>query len=143
MEMACWRNTQQVNGLSMNDDNLLYRQIHPSWITEGEVGSLAFRPSKKDEGKLSVHDGEQVEAIDSWSHYTRVENFESVGVMAVTVGECKSLGLSVNPAPKLLTPFHCEIDFTEFSGNQRKIKSQQLADFAKKRGWQYRSEVLA
>ena len=126
----------------MNDDNLLYRQIHPSWITEGEVGSQAFRPSKKDEGKLSVHDGEQVEAIDSWSHYTRVENFESVGVMAVTVGECKSLGLSVNPSPKLLTPFHCEIDFTEFSGNQRKIKSQQLADFAKARGWQYRSEVL-
>lgn len=126
----------------MNDDNLLYRQIHSSWINEGEVGSQAFRPSKKDEGKLSVHDGEQIEAMDSWNHYTTVENLESVGVMAVTVGECKSLGLSVNPAPKLLTPFHCEIDFTEFSGNQRKIKSQQLSDFAKARGWQYNSEMF-
>ena len=42
----------------MTPDTLLLRQIHPSFMQYGRVTSLAFRPTPKDEGFLSVGDGD-------------------------------------------------------------------------------------
>jgi hypothetical protein len=39
---------------SLNDTTLLHRQINPSWVQQGRVTSQAFRPTPKDESKLSV-----------------------------------------------------------------------------------------
>ena len=40
----------------MNDDTLLYRQVHPNWTVDGGISWQAFRPTPKDEGLLSVYD---------------------------------------------------------------------------------------
>lgn len=56
----------------MNNDTSLLRQIHSTFIISGGVSvtSQAFRPSPKDEKKLSVYDGDQFSAEESWNHYT-------------------------------------------------------------------------
>ena len=45
----------------MTPDTLLFRQVNPGWIREGRVTSQAFKPTAKDEKKLSVYDGDQAE----------------------------------------------------------------------------------
>src|SRR5271155_1080117 len=33
---------------------LLFRQVHPTWVDDGEPSWQAFAPFKKDEGKVSI-----------------------------------------------------------------------------------------
>ena len=55
--MAGVGNPQQTDDRRrMNDDTLLYHQVHPSWIVDGGISWQAFRPTPKDEGLLSVYD---------------------------------------------------------------------------------------
>ncbi|OQC41352.1 MAG: hypothetical protein BWX66_00754 [Deltaproteobacteria bacterium ADurb.Bin058] len=44
----------------MNVHTLLLRQIHPDFIQNQRVSSQAFRPTPKDERKLSVYDGDLI-----------------------------------------------------------------------------------
>ena len=37
-----------------NDSEILFRQIHPSFILDGQICSQPFCPTVKDENKLSV-----------------------------------------------------------------------------------------
>jgi hypothetical protein len=63
----------------MNAQTLLLRQIHPSFVQQGRVTSQAFRPTPKDESKLSMYDGDQITPEASWRHYTVTLRFESIG----------------------------------------------------------------
>ena len=120
----------------MTDDTLLLRQIHPSFLHNGVASSQAFRPTPKDESKLSAYDGDQITAQMSWEHYTSQLTLESAGVMAITVGECKQLALNAIADP---APFkeHCLIDFSEHSESEIKKKSKSLKASAGKRNWLY------
>jgi hypothetical protein len=82
----------------MTESTLLLRQIHPSFVKLGRVTSQAFRPTPKDEQKLSVYDGDLIEPAAAWEHY-RKRNLESVGVMAVTVEDCRKEDLVVRSSP--------------------------------------------
>ncbi len=124
----------------MTPDTLLFRQVHPSWIREGRVTSQAFTPTKKDEKRLSVYDGDQISAKDAWSHYTKKLGSRSIGVLAVTVAECEELDLSVVPDPNPF-PEHVVIQFDGFSNSQIGKKAKRLTRTAESRGWQYRSET--
>ena len=73
----------------MTPDTLLFRQVNPGWIREGRVTSQAFKPTAKDEKKLSVYDGDQVTAQQAYVHYTSRLGLPSVGVMAVNVPLCQ------------------------------------------------------
>ena len=42
----------------MTDETLLLRQVHPSFLQDGVVSSQVFRPTPKDECKLSAYDGD-------------------------------------------------------------------------------------
>ncbi len=53
----------------MTEKTLLLRQIHPLFIQEGRVTSQAFRPTPKDQKKLSVYDGDLITAERSWVHF--------------------------------------------------------------------------
>lgn len=44
----------------MTPESLLLRQVNPRWIREGRVTSQVFRPTPKDEKKLSVYDGAKI-----------------------------------------------------------------------------------
>ena len=121
----------------MNNATLLFRQINPSWIREGRVTSQAFTPTKKDEQKLSVYDGDQISAEASWRHFTSAPERKSIGVMAVTVKECRDAGTQVMPDPDAFQE-HVVINFASLTGSQAKDVGKNLAHLARGRDWQYR-----
>ena len=53
----------------MTPETLLLRQVHPSFTQDGKLSSQAFFPFPKDEGQLSVYDGDLIEAKPSWDHF--------------------------------------------------------------------------
>lgn len=120
----------------MNSETILIRQIHPSFIQGGRVGSNAFCPTSKDEGKLSTYDGDKIDAEAAWQHYTEDLGHESAGAYGVSVGECESLELPVteDPAP---FPEHVLIDFSALGSSAIKKKSKKLRKFAVDRDWLY------
>ena len=124
----------------MNDDTLLLRQIHLSWIRAGEVTSQAFRPSKKDAGQLSVYDGDRIKPRVAWEHYTGVLMYLSAGVVAVSVSECNTEELPVtdNPLPRF--PEHALIDFRGLSRKSIEQKARALKEAANARGWLFRPD---
>lgn len=79
-----------------DSDELLYRQVHPSWVQDGVPTSQAFGPTKKDEGKLSVDRGSLTTAKDSFRHHTGTLGLKSEGTWAIAVGE--ATGLTSSPA---------------------------------------------
>ncbi len=118
----------------MNDNTALLRQVNPSWVQQGRVTSLVFRPTPKDEKLLSVYDGDQISPERAWKHFIRLLGFHSVGVLAVTKGECAKRSLPAYPDPGPF-PEHAVIDFTGFSENQIKTKAKLLKAAAESRGW--------
>lgn len=123
----------------MTGTTLLLRQIHPSFVKLGRVTSQAFRPTPKDEQKLSVYDGDLIEPAASWDHYCARE-LESVGVMAVTVEECEKEKLVARSSPQHFRE-HAEIDFLEFNSNQCEKKGKKLKKTAEVRGWMHQADL--
>ena len=122
-------------GWIMNDYTLLWRQVHPSWVQKGRVSSQLFKPTQKDEGKLSVNDGDQVTAEASWTRYTG-GGFESAGVVSVSHSECNGLYVPVvlDGRPD---PDHAFLDFRPFSRSKINQVADLLSAFARSRGWCY------
>lgn len=118
----------------MTEETLLLRQIHPSFVQQGRVTSQAFRPTPKDENRLSVYDGDLIEPEPAWQHYTVVLAFSSMGVMAVSRAECAILDLPVEPDPAPF-PEHAVIDFTGLHKNEIEKRAKKLRTNAEARGW--------
>jgi hypothetical protein len=123
---------------------LLWRNVHPSWIeTDGKLSSQAFRPTAKDQGRLSTARSGKVSAADHFAEYTAERGLASAGVWAVTVGEAGALGLPCaydehssalpQPAPK----GHTSIDFSGSSGSAARRAGATLRDYAEARGRQH------
>jgi len=125
----------------MNSETLLYRQIHPSFVQLGRVTSQAFRPTPKDEQKLSVYDGDQITADNAYEHYVSSLELSSCGVMGLLCAECETLALTVQPDPAPF-PEHAVIDFSDFSKKQTEKKAKQLKARAEARDWLYRGERI-
>lgn len=96
--------------------------------------SLAFRPFPKDDGLLSVYDGDQIAPNPSWQHYTNKLGYKSAGVWAVTVAESNACSLPAAGAPLPDFPEHSIIDFTMHNRKQQEAKSKILAAQAEVRG---------
>lgn len=123
----------------MTPETMLLRQVHPQFIQEGRISSQVFKPTPKDENLLSVYDGDQITAERAWLHFTSELKFSSVGVVAVTVGECHGQDLTVRPDPEPF-PEHVVIDFSGCSRGQLEKKSKRLRDIAESRGWLYQHQ---
>lgn len=124
----------------MGENTELMRQIHPIFVQNDHVSSQAFRPTPKDECKLSVDNRDQIEPKDAWHRFTSGGECQSVGVQAVTFIECEEQELPViedgNPYPE-----HCSIDFSNFGSSQREKRAKILRDKAKQRGWLYKNDI--
>ena len=120
----------------MTPESLLLRQVNPHWIREGRITSQVFRPTPKDEKRLSAYDGAKITLEDSYLHYTGTLGLTSVGVVAVSVTECRNESLPVVPDPKPF-PEHVVIDFGSCSNAEIKSKAKRLTEAARFRGWQY------
>ena len=126
----------------MNNDTLLYRQIHSDFVQLDpqqqtlRSTSQAFYPSEED-NTISVYDGDKISASDSLDHYTQVGKLQSCGAMAVTPTECKQLDLPVIPDGKGF-PEHVSIDCSVLT-SRRQVESnaKRLRSAANARGWQY------
>lgn len=125
----------------MTTDTMLLRQVSPSWVQAGRITSQVFKPTPKDEKRLSAYDGDQVSPADSWTHYKQSLGYESVGVVAVTVGECEKYELPAVADPKPF-PEHVVIKFDGCDSNsQIEKKAKHLKKAAETRGWQYEAEA--
>ena len=124
----------------MNATPLLHRQGNPAWIQLGRVTSQAFKPTAKDNRRLSVYDGDKINAADAWQHYTGALCFSSAGVISVRVDECQSLELASESDP-IPFPEHAVIIFGEFSNAETEKKAKPLRAFALTRGWQFQAET--
>ena len=122
----------------MKPETLLYRQIHPNFVQNGRPTSQAFRPTLKDENKLSVYDGDKIQPKASWEHYTGTLGLSSIGVMAVSNAECSAQALSVL-ADAADYPEHCSIDFTGLAKGAVEKAAKILAKCAITRDWLYQS----
>lgn len=118
----------------MNDQTLLLRQVHPAWRQAGGITSQVFRPTAKDGSRLSVYDGDLIQAPAAWAHYTGVLGFRSCGIVAVSAGECRQEDLRTesDPAP---FPEHAVIDFGSLSRQELELKAKRLKLIAETRGW--------
>lgn len=126
----------------MIDQTLLLRQIHPSFMQAGRITSQAFRPTPKDENKLSVYDGDQITAEASWVHFTKTPDCRSAGVMAVSTAQCVALALDVI-ADGVPFPEHVSIDYSGFTKSEIEKKAKVLKGCAEARGWLYQPCVIA
>ena len=119
---------------------MLLRQVHPSFIHNGRPSSQVFRPTPKDESKLSAYDGSKIQPGASWEHYTGVLNFDSAGVLGVSKGECEGVSLPVieDGVP---FPEHCAIDFSGLDKNNADKKGKLLHGFALKRNWLFQKQI--
>lgn len=120
----------------MKSGTLLFRQVNPSWMKLGRVTSQAFKPTPKDRGRLSTYDGDRMTAENAWRHYTMELGCCSVGVLSVTVGECKARSLPVESDP-LPFPEHVVIRFDGCSRAQVEKNAKHMKTIAVRRGWQY------
>jgi len=120
---------------------LLLRQVHGSFVREGRPSSQAFRPTKKDDKKLSVSRGALVTAAQAFELHTVGKKLTSAGTWAVTVGECSVEGLPSYADPIVATETevadsaHAIVDFSGVTSNgQLEAKATRLARIASARG---------
>lgn len=130
----------------LTDPNqLLLRNIHPDWVVNGKVTSQAFRPTPKDERKLSTTSSSKVSAEDSFREYTEDFELASAGVWGVSVGEAADLSIRAiydehSPSiPKPCLTGHTSLDFAQISNNKAKRLGGRLRDRAEDRGRQHPS----
>ena len=124
----------------MTTNTLLFRQVSPSWVQAGRITSQVFKPTPKDGKRLSVYDGDQISAADSWNHYKDSLGCISVGVMAVTVAECETQELSAEPDHDTF-PEHVLINFDGHSNSKIEKQAKRLKFVSEIRGWQYEAEA--
>ena len=128
----------------MTDDTLLYRQVHPSFIQGDTIStqvftSQVFKPTPKDQGLLSVYNGDLFEADEAFYHYVEDGNKKSVGTLAISKIECDDNSLPVNNDND---PFegHCSLDYNGLSNKEISKKAKKLKSLAQIRGWQFKVE---
>lgn len=119
-------------------DEILYRQVHPHWIMDGEPSSQAFKPTKKDQGMLSVALGSKSTAEEAFLHHTEVLNLASGGTWAVTVGEVSAAELNSFEQPLPGSPAHGYIDFRDLGRGAMEAKAKLLLAQARDRGCVYK-----
>ncbi|MBX7057944.1 MAG: hypothetical protein K1X75_07745 [Leptospirales bacterium] len=123
----------------MTEATLLLRQVNPAWIQGGRITSQVFKPTPKDQKRLSVYDGDRISAEDSWKHYTQSVGYSAVGVVAVSVGECGRQELPAEADPEAF-PEHVTINFGDFSNAQIEKKAKYLKQAALRRGWLHEAD---
>jgi hypothetical protein len=133
-----------------DQEELLHRQVNPGFFQdEDQPTSQVFRPTRKDEGRLSVSAGSRASAEESLRRYNERGCGSSCGVLSVTVEECSSLELAARydplgeDDPAGPDDAHAVVDFNGLDKSQHKKKGKALLLIAMNRGWTYRPDAEA
>ena len=120
--------------------NLLLRQIHPDHLPDGRgVSSAAFRPTPKDEGKLSVDCGNMTSPQAAHDLHLK-KGFKTSGTWGITREECASEQLNVLPDPisksvdGIGNPAHHVVVFPSEKRKSNRNIAKRLRDKAVDRG---------
>lgn len=122
-----------------NADEVLFRQIHPNCIHDGEPASDRFKPQPNDAGLMSVDRASLTDAAISHALYTSTGNL-SGAVYGVTVGEFGEEVVECRDDPLQATedlranPAHALADYTPHEEKKWKLISKRLTQKAKARG---------
>lgn len=116
-------------------DEVQFRQVNPRWMEEDGPSRLAFLPTKKDDGKLSLDRSASTTAKQSYDDF-RALGLNSDGVFGLTPGECEENPHPVEcfASPLDNNPHHSHAEFNGLTNSQRKAKSQELRRRAISRG---------
>jgi|SRR5690554_386014 len=127
----------------MNSETLIHRQVHPSLVVKEdvsskvfEIASSVFTPTKNDEKKLSVYNGDKFSPKEAFDHF--IKSRPSSGSLSLSIKECEDIELGVSEDNN---PFdgHSHIDFSGCESNNKiKRKAKTLKYMAVKRGWTFR-----
>lgn len=112
----------------------LLRQLHPSWRQGERITSQLFKPTRKDEGRLSADRGSKVSCDVAYETH-RSNGHPSDGVYAVTVGEVRDEAkLTSYDDPQPEKPAHAYVDMTGLTNRQADAAAGLLRDLAVGRG---------
>ena len=120
----------------MNSETHLLRHAHPSFMDGNQITSQVFMPFPKDDGKLSVYDGDQIEPDQSYIHYTSVLGNQSHSVWCVTKAEADGESVTGSPDPLPGFPAHACIDFGDHPEKVCRKIAKRLKSIALARGCQ-------
>ena len=121
----------------MNAETLLHRQAHPKFAPGGQLTSQAFMPFPKDDGLLSVDDGDQISAAEAFAYYTGVLGHQSCGVWSVSKAEADGESAQAIPTPEPDRPAHASLDFRGKSEKECRKIAKILKILALARRCQY------
>ncbi len=117
-----------------SQSELLYRQVHPSFVRAGRVSSQAFRPNKQDDGRLSVSRSALVTAKTAFERFV-ARGLHSAGAWGITVGEVIAVGLQSSSDKLPDDDAHAVVDFNGCPSKSQWDKiSDKLAAHARTRG---------
>ena len=128
-----------------NQDEILLRQVHPSWLVDGAPTKAAFNPTPKDDKKLSTL-REGVGAEGAYRRWTVNLERASVGTYGIAVAEVDATTferasdqvavglLAVDDAAARGVPDHASVIFTDLSKEQRVQAARKLRQHAVARG---------
>lgn len=122
-----------------DDGEVLFRQIHPDLMQDGEPASSSFRPKEADKDMLSVDRGALTTASDAHALYTS-NGHRSAAVYGLTVAEFAGCGIDCEDDPLEETdeaagnPAHALATFAGYGTSKQKTLGKRLKKFAVARG---------
>ncbi len=118
-------------------DELLHRQVHPTFLRDGRISSQAFKPNSGDDGQLSVSRGSLASAKLAFERYLARKR-ASCGVWSITLAECATVAAPAYADPLEDDDAHAVINFAELaSKSQWEKAADKLAAYARARGCQH------
>ena len=125
-----------------DDEEVLFRQVHPRFMQDNAPSSQSFMPTPKDNNKLSVDRSALTTAKDSHGLYTG-NGLESAAVYGLTVGEFRGQDIPCIEDPldasdgKAANPAHALADYEAHTPRRQKTKAKRLKQMALARGRLY------
>lgn len=123
----------------VDGQEVLFRQIHPDLVQDGEPSSSSFRPKEADDNKLSVDRGSMTTPADAFALYTG-NGFKSVAVYGVSVREFEDNGVPCEEDALLATgtlvanPAHALASFDAHGTSKQKVVAKRIKKVAIARG---------
>ncbi len=122
-----------------DDAEILFRQVHPSFIQGDEPSSQPFLPTPKDDNKLSLDRASLTTALEAHALFTS-NGRQSVAVYGLSVGEFGAERLPCFSDPLKATvedpanPAHAYAEYSMHGIAQQKNKAKRLKQKALARG---------
>lgn len=120
----------------LDPKKLLLRNVHPDYCHDDEIGSVAFTPTSRDSGRLSVDQEELTTPERSFEVYTKGGVRKSSGVWGVSISDIHESNLKAFPDPideiGCSNPAHAFIDFrritdSDMTKNQKRKAIRKVA----------------